>query len=136
MNLSGPSAFGSEAAMKSVNLLEEYMNLPELLDRVENDEDLLAELFVLFQEDLPGSREALQTAIDEGDLGQIERAAHRLKGMLANLSVKRAASLAAEIESAARTANAQKIPELMLTLDPQIRALSAALDLFTASARE
>ena len=122
--------------MKSVTLLEEYVNLPELLDRVENDEDLLRELFVLFQEDLPGSREALQAAIDEGDLGEIERAAHRLKGMLANLSVKRTASLAAEIESAARAGNAQKIPELVSTFDPQIIAFSAALDSFTASARE
>ena len=122
--------------MKSFSSLAEFLNLPELLDRVENDEDLLRELLALFQEDLPGSREALQTAIDGGDLGEIERAAHRLKGMLANLSAKRAAALAAEIESTARAANAQKIPELMLTFDPQIAAFSAALDSFTASARE
>jgi HPt (histidine-containing phosphotransfer) domain-containing protein len=122
--------------MKSFVSLAEFVNLPELLERVENDEDLLEELFSLFQEDLPGSREALQTAIDKGDLGEIERAAHRLKGMLANLSAKRAAALAAEIESTARADNAQKIPELMLTFDPQIAAFSAALNSFTASARE
>ena len=121
--------------MKSFVSLAEFVNLPELLERVENDEDLLEELFSLFQEDLPGSREALQTAIDKGDLGEIERAAHRLKGMLANLSAKRAAALAAEIESTARADNAQKIPELMLTFDPQIAAFSAALNSFTASAR-
>lgn len=122
--------------MKSVTPLEEYVNLPELLDRVEKDEDLLRELFALFQEDLPASRAALQTAADSGDLGEIERTAHRLKGMLANLSAKRTASLAAEIESAARAGNAQKIPELASTFDSQISAFSAALDSFTASARE
>ena len=122
--------------MKSVTPLEEYVNLPELLDRVEKDEDLLRELFALFQEDLPVSRAALQTAADSGDLGEIERTAHRLKGMLANLSAKRTASLAAEIESAARAGNAQKIPELVSTFDSQISAFSAALDSFTASARE
>jgi HPt (histidine-containing phosphotransfer) domain-containing protein len=120
--------------MKSFSSLAEFVNLPELLDRVENDEDLLAELLALLQEDLPGSREALQTAIEGGDLGEIERAAHRLKGMLANLSAKRTASLAAEIESVARAGNAQRIPELVSTFDPQITAFSAALDSFMASA--
>ena len=122
--------------MRSFSSLGEFVNLPELLDRVENDEDLLVELLGLFQEDLPASREALQAAIKGGDLGEIERAAHRLKGMLANLSAKRTAALAAEIESTARAANAENIPELMLTFDPQISAFSAALDSFTASARE
>jgi two-component system sensor histidine kinase/response regulator len=122
--------------MKSFSSLAEFVSLPELLDRVENDEDLLRELLALFQEDLPESRAALQTAIDGGNLREIERAAHRLKGMLANLSAKSTASLAAEMESAARAGNAQKIPELVSTFDPQITAFSAALDSFTASARE
>jgi HPt (histidine-containing phosphotransfer) domain-containing protein len=119
--------------MKFFSSLAEFVNLPELLDRVENDEDLLRELFALFQEDLPGSREALQTAITGADLGEIERAAQRLKGMLANLSVKRIASLAGEIESEARAGNAQKIPELVSVFDPQMSAFSVALDAFLAS---
>jgi two-component system, sensor histidine kinase and response regulator len=120
--------------MKSFSSLSEFVNLPELLERVESDEDLLRELLALFQEDLPWSRAALQTAIAGGDPREIERAAHRLKGMLANLSAKTPASLAAEIESAARAGDTQKIPELMATFDPQISAFSAALDAFMASA--
>jgi HPt (histidine-containing phosphotransfer) domain-containing protein len=122
--------------MKSVAILEEFVDLPELLERVENDEDLLAELFTLFQEDLPLSRAALQAAVDGGNLREIEQAAHKLKGMLANLSAKRTTALAAEIESTARSSNAQKVPELMATFDLQITALSAALGASTASARE
>jgi two-component system sensor histidine kinase/response regulator len=120
--------------MKSFSSLSEFVNLPELLERVESDEDLLRELLALFQEDLPWSRAALQTAIAGGDPREIERAAHRLKGMLANLSAKTPASLAAEIESAARAGDTQKIPELVATFDPQISAFSAALDAFMASA--
>lgn len=120
--------------MNSFSTLAGFINLPEMLERVEGDEDLLRELLALFQEDLPGSREALQTAIKGGDLGEIERAAHRLKGMLANLSARSAASFAAEIESAARAGNAEKIPGLVQLFDPQIIALSAALDSFLASA--
>lgn len=120
--------------MKSINSLGEFVNLPELLERVENDQELLAELFALFQEDLPASRAALQTAIRRDDLIEIERTAHRLKGMLANLSAKQAASLAAEIESTARAGNAAKIRELMSMFDPQISSLSAALDSLMTSA--
>ncbi len=119
--------------MKSISFLEEFVNLPELLDRVENDQALLAELLALFQEDLPESRAALQTALDGGDLHEIERAAHRLKGMLANLSAKDTASLAAEIESTARAGNAQKIPELVTMFDVRIAPFSAALDSQMAS---
>jgi|SRR5579872_832420 len=120
-------------ATNSFSSLAEFLNLPELLERVENDEDLLRELLALFQEDLPASRNALQTAIAGGDLTEIERAAHRMKGMLANLSAKQAASLAAEIESAARAGDSLKIPELISLFDPQIATLSAALGSFLAS---
>lgn len=114
--------------MKSINSLSEFVNVPELLDRVENDQELLAELFALFQEDLPASRAALRIAVDGDDLREIERTAHRLKGMLANLSAKQTASLAAEIESTARAGNAANVRDLMSTFDPQMSALSAALD--------
>ncbi len=72
--------------MKSVALLEEFVNLPEMLGRVENDRELLVELFALFQEELPASREALQSAIRADDLPETANTAHRFKGMLANLS--------------------------------------------------
>ena len=120
--------------MKSLSSLEGFLVLPELLDRVENDEDLLAELFLLLQEDLPGSRAALQLAIEASDLPGIEKAAHRLKGTLANLSAKEAASLAAGIESAARTGDSRKIEETMAAFAPQLTAISRALDSFMTEA--
>jgi two-component system sensor histidine kinase/response regulator len=122
--------------MKSASLLEEFVDLPELLNRVENDEDLLVELFLLFQEDLPESRAALEAAVGSGDLQMIAQAAHKLKGMLANLSAKHCAELAAEIESAARAVNAPKIPSLMAEFERQIAAFSLALGSFATSANE
>ena len=62
--------------MKSVTPLAEFVNLPELLDRVEKDEDLLRELFALFQEDLPGAAQRCKRRSTASDLGEIERAAH------------------------------------------------------------
>lgn len=108
--------------------------MPELLGRVEDDQELLAELLALFQEDLPTSRAALQEAVAQGELHEIERTAHALKGMLANLSAKHTAALAAAIESAARAGDSPKIPELISAFNPEINAFSAALDSFMASA--
>jgi HPt (histidine-containing phosphotransfer) domain-containing protein len=116
--------------MELVALLEEFVNLPDLLGRVENDRELLIELLTLFQEELPGSREALQSAIRTGDLRETANAAHRFKGMLANLSVKSDASLAAEIEAAARAGDSQKIRELIPAFESRVDAFSAALQAF------
>lgn len=113
--------------MKSVAHLEEFVDMPELLNRVEHDEELLVELLMLFQEDLPESRAALDRACSNGDLQEMAQAAHKLKGMLANLSAKRSAALAAEIESTARAANAPKMPELMTAFEQEIAALATAL---------
>lgn len=117
--------------MNYLSSLEKFLDVPELLDRVENDEELLAELFLLFQEDLPGSRVALQSAIQRADSPEIEKAAHRIKGMLANLSCKEAASLAAGMELAARARDFAEIHETMAALDSQIQAISCALQTFT-----
>ena len=109
--------------MKSINSLGEFVNLPELLDRVENDQELLARIVCVVSGGSSCEPSGLQTAIHGDDLREIERTAHRLKGMLANLSAKQAASLAAEIESTARAGNAAKIRELMSMFDPQISCL-------------
>ena len=64
-------------------VLEKFVDLPDLLARVENDRELLAELFVMFQEELPGLQNTLHHAMDVGDLPEGAKAAHALKGMLA-----------------------------------------------------
>src|SRR5450631_131729 len=76
-------------------LLEKFVDLPDLLARVENDRELLTELFVMFQEELPGLQSALKDAIHVGNLLEVAKAAHALKGMLANMSMKKGATMAA-----------------------------------------
>jgi HPt (histidine-containing phosphotransfer) domain-containing protein len=112
--------------------LEKFVDLPDLLARVEDDRELLAELFRLFQEQLPGFQDALHRAIVEGDLFEIVNAAHAIKGMLANLSMRRGASLAATIEGAARAGDMTNVHEALVAFDPEIAALSTAVDLFVS----
>jgi len=111
-------------------LLEKFVDLPDLLARVENDRELLTELFVMFQEELPGLQDALHHAIDAGDLPEGVKAAHALKGMLANMSMKKGATMAASIETAARAGNIGASKEILGAFDSEIAALSAAVDAF------
>jgi two-component system sensor histidine kinase/response regulator len=113
-------------------LLEEHVNLSELLARVEDDRELLAELFAMFLEELPGLQNALHTALGLGDLREAAKAAHTLKGVLANLSMNQATSLAARIEAAAQAGDASTIDETITAFDLEIAALSAGVGDFVA----
>ena len=113
-------------------LLEKFVNLSELLARVEHDRELLAELLVMFQEELPGLQDALHDAILVGDLAETAKAAHALKGMFANLSMRRGALLAATIDAAAQARDMPTIRETLGVFDSEIAALSAAVDAFIA----
>ena len=70
----------------------------------------------------------MHMAVERSDMAAIETVAHRLKGMLASLSAKKASLLAADIESAARAGNAGKIQESLKAFDPQLTGISGALD--------
>jgi HPt (histidine-containing phosphotransfer) domain-containing protein len=112
--------------------LEQYVDMTELLHRVEGDRELLIELLTLFQEDFPRLRDALHAAVDSKDQIQVEKTAHTLKGMLANLSVKQASRLAANVEIAARTGDAQRILEAVAELDRDEQGLVEAVESFIA----
>ena len=113
--------------------LEQYLNLPELLNRVDNDRELLADLLTLFQEDFPRLRDALHTAVESGNPSQVETAAHTLKGMLATLSIKRGAELAAAIEAAARAGIVPEIRQAVAAFDREEAELPVAVSSFMSS---
>ncbi len=112
--------------------LEQYVNMPELLARIENDSELLRELFALFQEDFPRLRDALHNAVQSGDPRQVEKAAHALRGVLASLSIKHGAALAANVEAAARAGDEREIQQAMAAFDGEETGMLAAVGTFIA----
>jgi HPt (histidine-containing phosphotransfer) domain-containing protein len=112
--------------------LEQYVNMPELLARIDNDSELLTELLALFQEEFPRLRDALHNAVHTGDARQVEKAAHAMKGMLASLSIEHGAALAANVEAAARAGDAREIQQAMAAFDGEETGLLAAVGTFMA----
>ena len=75
-------------------------NIQELLGRLEGDHSFLCELLVMFREDSQVGMDKARAAFGSGDLQELSRAAHSLKGMLRNLSMNAAGESAAALENA------------------------------------
>ena len=87
--------------VKSYLVQNDVIDMQELLERVDQDYELLQELFRDFVEDMPSQYKKIKEAINLCDCEQVKILAHRLKGTLGNLSAKRAYDLAKEMEIAA-----------------------------------
>jgi HPt (histidine-containing phosphotransfer) domain-containing protein len=80
----------------------DVLNLTELLSRVDNDQELVNELFFIFKSVFPSHLQRLSDAVTKELPKQVEAESHTLKGMLLNLSAARAAALAAALENMGR----------------------------------
>ena len=74
----------------------------ELINRFEDDWDLLTELIELFIEERPKMLKELDQAIREKNSTVIKEKAHRMKGVFANFSAKKAWQTAYELEQMGR----------------------------------
>jgi two-component system, sensor histidine kinase and response regulator len=81
------------------------VEVKELLDRLDDDRTLLAELLEIFRREYPDNLQAAQQAINAKRPADLKRAGHTLKGALANLSATNASALAAELESIGRASD-------------------------------
>lgn len=107
---------------------EPAINFPELLERVENDQDLLNDLLQMFRDEFPRQRQILEAAVQSEDMKQIYTAGHTIKGILANLAMTRAARAAARIEQAGRDENASELTMAMMKLDQEAQTIFSELD--------
>jgi HPt (histidine-containing phosphotransfer) domain-containing protein len=78
------------------------LNIKDLLKRVDNDRELVSELFIIFKSVFPSHFQRLSDAVAKELPKQVEAESHTLKGMLLNLSAARAAAMASELENMGR----------------------------------
>ena len=98
-----------------------------LLDLIDDDRALLAELVELFRKQYPDNLQAAQRAIDLQKPADLERVGHALKGALGNFSAIDASALAAKLEAIGRSADLSEaqtvLDRLVLEVDNVMRAL-------------
>ncbi len=105
-----------------------------LLERLDHDAGLCREVIRVFLDDLPRRMAALRRQVEDGNAADIAASAHTVKGAFANISSPRLQSLAADLETAARSAGPDgasdetaSFSNLFISLDRDFDALRAEL---------
>ena len=69
--------------------MNDVIDLKDALQRVQDDKELLAELFDIFWEDFPGKRNTIWAAMEKGDSVTFQQISHGLKGATGNISARK-----------------------------------------------
>jgi len=103
------------------------VNTSELLERVDGDRELIAELLDLIRHDYPGQIEAMRRAIACNNGEALEQLAHAMKGALGNLAAITGAEIVGELERIGRAGHtadaAKRLTELEAELGRVVRQL-------------
>ena len=106
----------------------ESVNVDELLERIDGDIEFIAELSDIFRKDYPRQLQAVGAFIRTGDAEGLKRAAHTIKGALANLSAVRASSIAADLEQIGESGILTHAQEALSKLHDELPRVLTALD--------
>ena len=107
---------------------ELVLNFPELLARVDNDRDLLRELLGLFKEESSNLLGSLKQAVSHEDMERVQMTGHTLRGMLANLSAKRATAAASRLEEVGRGGDKAELSNALLAFESEMAILLPNVD--------
>jgi HPt (histidine-containing phosphotransfer) domain-containing protein len=98
-----------------------------LLDRLGGDEDLLREITSIFLDEYPILIQEIRTAVATLDAKAIERAAHSLKGSVANFGAPGATRAALRLETLGRKGQMEEAPLALDDLVLEFQQLHPAL---------
>ena len=104
------------------------LDLAELLERVDNDRELLRDLLAIFKDDFPAHLQALREAVDCGDMKRVASLGHMLKGMLSNLAAARAAGAAAHLEQLGHAGETAGLKAALEVFESEVSELLPKLD--------
>ena len=122
-----PSSVPSPAAEPAPG---EVLDRAALLERVEGDRALLAELVGLFLQDCPRLLAGIREAVARGDAKALERAAHACKGAVSNFAAPAATAAALRMEQMSREGNLAQAAEGCAALEAEIERLNPVLEEF------
>jgi HPt (histidine-containing phosphotransfer) domain-containing protein len=93
--------------------MDDIIDVPALMDRLDGDRDLLRELVGLYLEGEQGLLDQIAAAVRVRDADALRRAAHTLKGSVANFSAASAQAAAEALEAAGRDGRLDEGPVLL-----------------------
>jgi polar amino acid transport system substrate-binding protein len=107
--------------------VDEVFDEAELLNVVQGDRDLLAELCTIFLADAPGHMDGIRASIESNDATKLRSTAHALKGSAATLTARRVAASAHELETIGASGNLSSARGVFERLDGNLTELRQRL---------
>ena len=108
-------------------MIDEIFDLDELMERVQEDKELLVELLDIFVDDFAKKRKLLEQALADDDIEQIKGIAHSLKGASGNISAKILRANFIKLEEVIANKGLGEIKNVFQNLDDSFIALSARI---------
>jgi HPt (histidine-containing phosphotransfer) domain-containing protein len=99
------------------------INIPELIDRLDNDFELFVELVELFEDDSSALLDKIEAAINSREHEILRKAAHTLKGAVANFSAPAAFEAASTLEQTGKNMDLEGAEEQFCTLKSETEAV-------------
>lgn len=96
---------------------DRIIDLEDALDRVQDDKELLLELFDIFEADFRVKRKELDKYLKEKNTEMVRNIAHSVKGASGNISAQRIRNLCLLMEESASKGNLDPVPEALIQLD-------------------
>ena len=107
---------------------EEILDLKEVMERVQDDKELLLELFDIFIADYSEKRQLLEKAVAANDVTQVVSIGHSLKGATGNISAKSMRATFAALESMGKSGSLANAQESLALLDQQFGDLQTRMN--------
>ena len=103
------------------------LDLKDVLERVQDDWELLMELLDIFAEDYAEKRETLHGRLEENNSEEVRNIAHSIKGAAGNISARAIHATCERIEKFAEEGNLAPVKGLLGPLDKQFGDLQACI---------
>ncbi len=106
------------------------LDIEDALDRVQEDVELLLELFDIFQEDFQVKLPQLEAAYSTGHSEEIRNLAHSIKGAAGNISARQIYQTCLTIEKKGAEGDGGGLADALAGLKDQFKLFIEAADIF------
>ncbi len=107
---------------------KEIIDMDDVMERVQDDRELLMELLDIFQNDYSVKRKLFSQYMTEKNFEQMRDIAHSLKGAAGNISATQMFATCMEIEKKAENNILEGVAELLTLLDQQFQDLQGCIE--------
>jgi HPt (histidine-containing phosphotransfer) domain-containing protein len=118
---------------RNLELLAPLLQVNAALHRLGGDVELLDQIILIYLEDAPALLHTARQSLANADAGELRRAAHSLKGMMATLGAPAGVASALRLEQCAASSDLSSASDLIFDCGERVAELTHVLDVYYQS---